>query len=168
MNNRTNPYAQRARAHRAAAWRAPFASSTSEARDGFQGAGGDFGNSRSSSYGSTHRYRGTSWDESTRREEYEEFYRAHPDGFGQQTQTENAAEEEREEEQQPVENVNRFTLTKLGVLLVSLSLAYFGFFTSSLWHEMHFEQPTSEFHSRLIKIPRASKNRTYASTSEKP
>ena len=168
--NRTTNYAQRARAHRPSSWKPPNTSSSSnDFEGGFENAKSNFGNSRSTNHGTSGHYRGPTPPEGhSHQSDFEEFYRTQYDNAQSWTQTSNETSEDAPREDEPATRWNRVSLSKLLAYAVWLSLGIVGFFTSSTFHEMNFQQPTSEFRSRFNKFSRASdEQRSYQYTSEK-
>lgn len=172
--NRTSTYAQRARAHRSSSWKPPNDSSSSSNFDGgFGGTESNFGNSRSTSHGPSGRYRGPPPSGANpSQSDFAEFYRTQYDNAqGEDPKTNETSDDvsrEDETEDEATARWNRLSLSKLFVYAVWFSFGVVGFFTSSTFHEMNFQQPTSEFRSRFNKFSKQSDTqRPYPFASEK-
>jgi curved DNA-binding protein CbpA len=178
--DRTSSYAQRARAHRPSSWKPP--PSPSSSNGGFRGAENAFGSSRSTSYGTFDkeqydeafgRYRGPSPRGRSDMYDFDEFYRAHYSDFKNWSTSRKQAQEKVRREQQDAENkrqekANRSTIAKLSSIAIWLSVGIVVIFTSTLLHDMHFQQPSDELRSKFYIIPKPSKNKPSQDSSSKP
>jgi curved DNA-binding protein CbpA len=153
-------YAQRARTHRSSAWKS--SSTSTNANRGFQGNDNGFSNSRSTNYGTSDKsqyegafggYRGPS------SEDFDEFDRTYYSDFKswQQMKTEAAEEEEDDDENKRREKANPPTLSKLVLHSLWFSFGLGAYWTLKLLQEMHFQQHTEEFSSRLVTVSKSSR-----------
>jgi len=178
--DRTSTYAQRARAHRPSSWKPPPSSSSSSS-GGFPGSENAFGNSRSTNYGTFDkeqydatfgRYRGPLPHGRSNIYDFDEFYRAHYSDFQNWTTSRKQAQEriryeQQEQEKQRQEKANRSITSKLSSIAIWVSLGLVVIFTSTLLHDMHFQQPTEELRSKFYIISKTSKNKLHENSSTK-
>jgi len=132
--NQTSGYAQRARAHRASTWQSPYTSNSFNG--GFQENENTFGNSRTTSH----------------QEQYDTAFGRYRD-FKNEDQINNEDNSEEERQEKPTSTI----VSKLILFSLCLSYGLAAFFTSSVFHAMHFQQQTEEFPSRLLTLSKSSR-----------
>ena len=177
--NYSSVYAQRARAYRPSARKPPSSSTSSSS--GFHGAEHAFGNSRSTNYGTFDKeqydrafgqYRGPLPRGRSNIYDFDEFYRVHFGDFQAWDAARKEAQERLRREQQTKENkreqkVNRSTMSKLSLLAAWLSLGIFVTFLSNLLHDMNFQKPADELHSRFYIVSKSPKTKSHSDSSSR-
>jgi curved DNA-binding protein CbpA len=157
--NRTSSYAQRARAHRSTAWQSSYTFSSSNHAKSNRTDNNDFFRQRNayrmnneSDQHEHFRHSSPKYHENPSNSD--RFNRSHyNETTSEQHVNNDKSEDELHNDDSPsLDLFSHFTREKLILYTICSSLGLIGFLCWILLHEMHFQQPTEEFRSRIVQM----------------